>query len=167
MDMELEAYLRPPEYPMAPYPAKVVTLATGAKLVIRQAERCVYPTQPRTPVAGPVPGQPSLHHLAPPPPTVGPQNRPPPNCHASTTTRPIAPRPSPRSQSRCPPSPRMAARSSIRKEEASGSGISTSSSPGRFPARRKVVPSGLPIASGSAISRAPRSSRCPPSGGAS
>jgi hypothetical protein len=39
MDMELEAYLRPPEYPMAPYPAKVVTLATGAKLVIRQASR--------------------------------------------------------------------------------------------------------------------------------
>jgi hypothetical protein len=37
--MELEAYLRPPEYPMAPYPAKVVTLATGAKLVIRQASR--------------------------------------------------------------------------------------------------------------------------------
>jgi len=25
MDMELEAYLRPPKYPMAPYPAKVVT----------------------------------------------------------------------------------------------------------------------------------------------
>jgi hypothetical protein len=39
MDMELEAYLRPPEYPMAPYPAKVVTLATGAKLVVRQASR--------------------------------------------------------------------------------------------------------------------------------
>ncbi len=39
MDMEHEAYLRPPEYPMAPYPAKVVTLATGAKLVIRQADR--------------------------------------------------------------------------------------------------------------------------------
>ncbi len=39
MDMELEAYLRPPEYPMAPYPAKVVTLATGAKLVVRQVDR--------------------------------------------------------------------------------------------------------------------------------
>ncbi len=39
MDMELEGYLRPPEYPMAPYPAKVITLATGAKLVIRQADR--------------------------------------------------------------------------------------------------------------------------------
>ena len=33
MDMELEGYLRPPEYPMAPYPAKVVTLATSAKPV--------------------------------------------------------------------------------------------------------------------------------------
>jgi hypothetical protein len=39
MDMELEAYLRPPEYPMAPYPAKVVTLSTSAKLVIRQVDR--------------------------------------------------------------------------------------------------------------------------------
>jgi len=39
MDMELEAYLRPPEYPMAPYPAKVVTLATGAKMVVRQVDR--------------------------------------------------------------------------------------------------------------------------------
>jgi len=39
MDMELEAYLRPPEYPMPPYPAKVITLATGAKMVVRQAER--------------------------------------------------------------------------------------------------------------------------------
>jgi len=39
MDMELEAYLRPPEYPMAPYPAKVITLATGAKLVVRQVDR--------------------------------------------------------------------------------------------------------------------------------
>ena len=39
MDMELEAYLRPPEYPMAPYPAKVVPLATGATLALRQASR--------------------------------------------------------------------------------------------------------------------------------
>jgi len=39
MDMELEAYLRPPEYPMPPYPAKVVTLATGAKMVVRQVDR--------------------------------------------------------------------------------------------------------------------------------
>jgi hypothetical protein len=43
MDMELEAYLRPPEYPMPPYPAKVVTLATGAKLVIRQVDRDAVP----------------------------------------------------------------------------------------------------------------------------
>ncbi len=38
MDMELESYLRPPEYPMPPYPAKVITLATGAKLLVRQAD---------------------------------------------------------------------------------------------------------------------------------
>ncbi len=43
MDMELEGYLRPPEYPMAPYPAKVITLATGAKLVIRQVDRDAVP----------------------------------------------------------------------------------------------------------------------------
>jgi hypothetical protein len=28
MDMELEGYLRPPEYPMAPYPAKLAPVAT-------------------------------------------------------------------------------------------------------------------------------------------
>ena len=39
MDMEVEAYLRPPEMPMEPYPAKVITLATGAKMVVRQADR--------------------------------------------------------------------------------------------------------------------------------
>ena len=39
MDMEVEAYLRPPEMSMPPYPAKVITLATGAKLVVRQASR--------------------------------------------------------------------------------------------------------------------------------
>ncbi len=39
MDMEVEAYLRPPELPMVPYPAKVITLATGAKLVVRQVDR--------------------------------------------------------------------------------------------------------------------------------
>jgi hypothetical protein len=43
MDMELEAYLRPPELPMAPYPAKVVTLATGAKMVVRQVDRDAVP----------------------------------------------------------------------------------------------------------------------------
>jgi len=39
MDMELEQILRPPELPMAPYPAKVITLATGSKLVVRQVDR--------------------------------------------------------------------------------------------------------------------------------
>jgi len=44
MDMEIEAYLRPPEAAMAPYPAKVITLATGKKLVVRQVDREVVPT---------------------------------------------------------------------------------------------------------------------------
>ncbi|MBN2146497.1 MAG: hypothetical protein JW726_03875 [Anaerolineales bacterium] len=39
IDMELEAVLRPTQYPMPPYPPKVVTLANGKKMVIRQAER--------------------------------------------------------------------------------------------------------------------------------
>jgi len=39
MDMEVEEYLRPPEMDLPPYPPKVVTLATGGKLVIRQATR--------------------------------------------------------------------------------------------------------------------------------
>lgn len=43
MDMELEAYLRPPETPMAPYPAKVITLATGAKMVVREVDRDAVP----------------------------------------------------------------------------------------------------------------------------
>ena len=43
MDMELEATLRPPEYPMAPYPAKVITLATGVKMIVRQVDRDVVP----------------------------------------------------------------------------------------------------------------------------
>ena len=43
MDMELEATLRPPEYPMAPYPAKVITLATGVKMVVRQVDRDAVP----------------------------------------------------------------------------------------------------------------------------
>ena len=43
MDMEVEAYLRPPETPMAPYPAKVITLATGVKMVVRQVDRDVVP----------------------------------------------------------------------------------------------------------------------------
>jgi hypothetical protein len=43
MDMELEAYLRPPEMDMPPYPAKVITLATGGKLVVRQVSRDAVP----------------------------------------------------------------------------------------------------------------------------
>jgi hypothetical protein len=43
IDMELEAYLRPPDAPMPPYPAKVITLATGAKMVVRQVGREVVP----------------------------------------------------------------------------------------------------------------------------
>ena len=43
MDMELEAYLRPPEMDMPPYPAKVITLATGGKLVVRQVDRDEIP----------------------------------------------------------------------------------------------------------------------------
>jgi hypothetical protein len=37
--MELEAVLRPIQYPMPPYPSKVITLANGKKMVIRQAVR--------------------------------------------------------------------------------------------------------------------------------
>jgi hypothetical protein len=43
IDMELEAYLRPPDAPMPPYPAKVITLVTGAKMVVRQVDREVVP----------------------------------------------------------------------------------------------------------------------------
>ena len=39
IDMELEAVLRPTQYPMPPYPPKFITLANGKKLVVRQAER--------------------------------------------------------------------------------------------------------------------------------
>jgi hypothetical protein len=39
MDMDIEAYLRPPEMEIPPYPPKVITLATGGKLVVRQASR--------------------------------------------------------------------------------------------------------------------------------
>jgi hypothetical protein len=37
--MELEAVLRPTQYPMAAYPPKLITLANGKKMVIRQAVR--------------------------------------------------------------------------------------------------------------------------------
>ena len=39
VDMELEAVLRPLQYPMPPYPPKVITLANGKKMVVRQAVR--------------------------------------------------------------------------------------------------------------------------------
>ena len=39
VDMELEAVLRPMQYPMPPYPPKVITLANGKKMVVRQAVR--------------------------------------------------------------------------------------------------------------------------------
>ena len=37
LDMELEAVLRPTQYPMVAYPPKFITLANGKKMVIRQA----------------------------------------------------------------------------------------------------------------------------------
>ena len=39
IDMELESYLRPPDTAMPPYPAKVITLTTGSKMVVRQVFR--------------------------------------------------------------------------------------------------------------------------------
>lgn len=39
VDMELEAVLRPHQYPMAPYPPKTITLANGKVMVVRQASR--------------------------------------------------------------------------------------------------------------------------------
>jgi len=39
VDMELEAVLRPPEIPMKPYPPKVITLANGKKMVVREVTR--------------------------------------------------------------------------------------------------------------------------------
>jgi hypothetical protein len=44
VDLELEAVLRPPAIPMPPYPPKVITLANGKKMVVRQAEREEVPT---------------------------------------------------------------------------------------------------------------------------
>lgn len=44
MDMELEALLRPPESRMAPYPPKVITLANGKQMVVRQVDRKDVPT---------------------------------------------------------------------------------------------------------------------------
>ena len=39
IDMELEAVLRPHQYEMAPYPPKMITLANGKVMVVRQAQR--------------------------------------------------------------------------------------------------------------------------------
>lgn len=44
MDMDLEKILRPAELIMAPYPAKIITLATGKKMIVRQAEPDDVPT---------------------------------------------------------------------------------------------------------------------------
>jgi hypothetical protein len=44
VDMELEVVLRPKQYPMPPYPPKVITLANGKKMVVRQASREDVPT---------------------------------------------------------------------------------------------------------------------------
>jgi hypothetical protein len=38
-DMELEKVLRPPQIPIPPYPPKVIILANGKKMVVRQAVR--------------------------------------------------------------------------------------------------------------------------------
>lgn len=39
VDMELEVVLRPEQLHMAPYPSKVITLANGKRMVVRQAKR--------------------------------------------------------------------------------------------------------------------------------
>ena len=44
IDMELEAVLRAPEVAQAPYPPKVITLANGKKMVVREAKREDVPT---------------------------------------------------------------------------------------------------------------------------
>jgi hypothetical protein len=41
VDMELETVLRPPQLPMTPYTPKVIMLANGKWMVVRQAERSV------------------------------------------------------------------------------------------------------------------------------
>ena len=44
IDMELESVLRAPEVPQAKYPPKVITLANGKKMVVREASRENVPT---------------------------------------------------------------------------------------------------------------------------
>jgi hypothetical protein len=39
VDLELEAVLRPPEFPTVPYPPKVITLANGRQMVVREIQR--------------------------------------------------------------------------------------------------------------------------------
>ncbi len=43
VDMELESVLRPPEFPQAPYPPKVITLANGKRMVVREVTRADVP----------------------------------------------------------------------------------------------------------------------------
>lgn len=43
LDMELESVLRAPALEMPPYPAKVITLANGKKMVVRQAKQTEVP----------------------------------------------------------------------------------------------------------------------------
>jgi hypothetical protein len=43
MDMDIEVYLRPPEMEAPPYPPKVITLATGKQMVVRQVNRDAVP----------------------------------------------------------------------------------------------------------------------------
>lgn len=43
MDMELELLLRPQEYDMPEYPAKVITMATGKQMVVRPIDRREVP----------------------------------------------------------------------------------------------------------------------------
>jgi hypothetical protein len=43
MDMDVEVYLRPPEMETPPYPPKVITLATGKPMVVRQVDRDAVP----------------------------------------------------------------------------------------------------------------------------
>jgi len=44
VNMELEAVLRPPAFPQPPYPPKVITLANGKRLVVREVTRNDVPT---------------------------------------------------------------------------------------------------------------------------
>jgi hypothetical protein len=43
MAVDLEKILRPEEKPMAPFPSKYVTLASGDEMVIRQVDRDEIP----------------------------------------------------------------------------------------------------------------------------